>query len=174
MVGINARIHDGNDDGRIAQRGVPALLCPNELRSPLRDVAVLGSWIRRGVIGIIRDEHRLHDIVERHRLDAGLLLEACHQTTQWLSARVDKIQRIVVTLLYKGEPLLRTCQGQLVPGVDRSRRVSMRVCGHDGAEALDAVLAANDVEGRESCRRRIHVFGRYPEVCARLRCKLHK
>ena len=60
------------------------------------------------------------------------------------------------------------------PFVKLSIWVSMSARGHDGAEALDAVLAANDVEGRESCRRRIHVFGRYPEVCARLRCKLHK
>ncbi len=64
MVGINARIHDGNDDGRIAQGGVPGLLRPNELRRPLGYIAVVGGWIGRGVIGIVRHELCLYDIVE--------------------------------------------------------------------------------------------------------------
>ena len=106
MVGINTRIHDGDDDGRIAQRGIPSLPCPDELRRPLGDVAVLRRWIRRGVIGIIRDEHRLHDIIESHGLDVGVLLEARHQATQRLSARVGEVQHIVVALLYEREPLL--------------------------------------------------------------------
>jgi len=93
MVGIDARIHYGNDDGGVAQRGIPGLLRVDELRRPLRDVAIFGRWIGRGVIRIVGDEHRLHDIVEGHRLDAGLLLEARQQTSQRLSARIGEVQR---------------------------------------------------------------------------------
>ena len=99
MVGIDTRIHDGNDDGGVAQGGIPGLLRPNELRRPLGEVAVLGRWIGCGVIGIVRDHHRLYDIVEGHRLDAGLLLEARHQAAQALGARVSEVERIVVSRL---------------------------------------------------------------------------
>src|SRR5439155_6948877 len=116
----------------------------------------------------------LHDIVEGHGLDGGLLLKAGHQETKRLSAREDEVQRIVVTHLHKGEPLLQPCQSQLVPGVDRCRGVSVLACVYDGAEAIDAVLAANDVERRHSCSFRIHVFVRDFEVGAGLRCKLHQ
>src|SRR5439155_20111140 len=132
MVGINARIHDGDDYGSISQGCIPGLPRPDELRRPLGDVAVFGRWVGCGVIGIIRDEHRLHDIVEGHSLDVGLLLEARHQAAQGLSPRVDEVQRIVVSRLYKIDRLLRARQSELEPGVDRSDGISMSGCGYDG------------------------------------------
>ena len=96
MVGIDARIHDGDDDGRIAESGIPGLRRADELRRPLGDVAVLRRWIRCGVIGIVRDEHRLHNIVEGHGFNVRLLFEPRHESAQRLSARKGEVQRIIV------------------------------------------------------------------------------
>ena len=52
--------------------------------------------------------------------------------------------------------------------------VSMSACGYDRSEAADAMVAADDVKGREPCRRRIHNFARDLEVCAGWWCKLHQ
>src|SRR5207249_8790995 len=46
MVGIDACIYDGNDDGSIAESGIPGLRRADELRRPLGDVAVLRRRIR--------------------------------------------------------------------------------------------------------------------------------
>src|SRR5262249_22457525 len=80
----------------------------------------------------------------------------------------------VVSLLYKREPLLWTRQSHLVPGIDRGCGVSMRACVHNRAQALDAMLAANDVERRQSCCCRTHVFAHDLEVGTRLRGQLHQ
>ena len=50
----------------------------------------------------------------------------------------------------------------------------MSACGHDGPEAFDAMVAADDVKGRVPRRRGIHVFARDLEACAGLRCQLHE
>ena len=126
MIGIDAGIHDGNDDGRIAHGCIPGLGRSNELRRPLGDVAGLGGWIGCGVIGIIRDKHRLHDIVEGHVLDAGVLREARHEESQGLSSRVNEVYHIIVRHLYETNPLLQARQSQLEPGIDRRGGVSVR------------------------------------------------
>src|SRR5437867_4773469 len=131
-------------------------------------------WIWRGVIGIVRDELRLYYIVERHGLDIGLLLEARRERTQQRSARVGEVQLLIGGRLYERELLLAPGQSELIPGVDRRRRVSMGASAHDGTEALDAMITADDVKRRQPCRCGIHLPGGDLQVCAGLGGKLHK
>ena len=86
VVGINTCVHDGDDDGRVAQRCVPGLPRSNELRRPLRNVPVMGRGIGVGVIRIVRDEHGLHDVIQGHRFDVGILLEPGQQRSQGCGA----------------------------------------------------------------------------------------
>ena len=50
----------------------------------------------------------------------------------------------------------------------------MRTRGHDGAEALDGVLATDEVEGGQSRRCRVHDSCRDLEVGAGMRCEFHQ
>src|SRR5439155_24120979 len=81
---------------------------------------------------------------------------------------------IMVDLLYESESSFRLRQGQLEPGIDRRPGASRRTRGHDGAEALDGVLATDEVEGRQPRRCRVHDSCRDLEVGAGMRCEFHQ
>src|SRR6266571_3027448 len=64
MRTVNARVHDGDDNGGISEGNSPGRRRRDRRRSPLVESSVVGARVHRAVIGIVRFEERLYDGVE--------------------------------------------------------------------------------------------------------------